>query len=71
VFGYAATKIDFEIIDFVKLILVKNELNVMWFMFGYSRIKVSKINSIGKITFGSPYFENKHTLNHLVLILLS
>jgi len=34
VFGWTATKIDFERIDYVKLILVKSEFRVKWFMFG-------------------------------------
>jgi len=34
VFGSAATKIEFERIDFIKLIWSKSELNVNWFMFG-------------------------------------
>lgn len=32
-FGFAVTKVDFEWIGFVKLILVKIELLVKWFMF--------------------------------------
>jgi hypothetical protein len=38
-------KIDFELIDFVKLILAKTglKLNVKWFMFGYIHVKVSWI----------------------------
>ena len=38
-FGCAVEKIDFDIIDFVELILVKSELNVKWFMFGYLQNK--------------------------------
>lgn len=36
--------IDFELIDFVKLILIKNELNVKWFMFEYINNK-SELNN--------------------------
>jgi hypothetical protein len=36
-------KIDFELIDFVKLILAKTglKLNVKWFMCGYTYVKLS------------------------------
>ena len=33
-FGSALTKIGFEWIDCVKLIMDKSELNIKWFMFG-------------------------------------
>ena len=39
VFGCAVEKIDFDRIDFVELILVKSELNIKWFMFGYLQNK--------------------------------
>jgi len=41
VFGCAETKIDFIRIYFVKLTVVKSELNVKWFMFGYIHINAS------------------------------
>jgi hypothetical protein len=34
-FGFASSKIDFNIIDSVKLILVKIDFKLKWFMFGY------------------------------------
>jgi hypothetical protein len=40
-FGYVVRKIDFDRIDFVKLILAKIDLRLKWFMFGYIHIKVS------------------------------
>jgi hypothetical protein len=47
VFDSAVTKIDF-----VKLVLVKNELNEKWFMSEYTCVKVSKkINLSIKITY--------------------
>jgi hypothetical protein len=51
-FGSMVKKIDSEWIGFVKLILVKSESNVKWFMFGYIYVKVSwTINSSVKIMF--------------------
>jgi len=41
VFGFAVTKVDFEWIGFVKLILVKIELLVKWFMFDEILVQVS------------------------------
>ena len=35
VFGCAVDIIDFDIIDFVELILIKSELSEKWFMFGH------------------------------------
>lgn len=44
-FGSASTKFDFEIIDFVKLIIVKSKLKVKRFMFKYIHLKrISTIN---------------------------
>lgn len=34
-FGYMVIKINFKLIDNVKLILMKNELNIKYFMFIY------------------------------------
>jgi len=34
-FGSAGIEINFKWIDFVKLILIKSEFKVKWFMFGY------------------------------------
>ena len=40
-FGSTVTKIDYEWIDYLKLILVESELKVKWFMFGCVCVKVS------------------------------
>jgi hypothetical protein len=40
-FSSAVTRIDFDRIDFVKLILVKIDFKLKWFMFGYIHAKVS------------------------------
>jgi hypothetical protein len=40
-FGSAVTIIDFDRIDSVKLILVKIDFKLKWFMFGYIYVKVS------------------------------
>jgi hypothetical protein len=40
-FSFAVRKIDFDKIDFVKLILVKIDFKLKWFMFGYIYIKIS------------------------------
>jgi len=40
VYGLAFTRVDFEWIDYVKLILDKKVLNVNWFMFECFYIKV-------------------------------
>jgi len=42
-FGFAVTIIDFEWNDHVKLILIKNEMNVNWFVFEYIHVKVNWI----------------------------
>jgi len=36
-------RIDFELIDYVKLILIKNKLKVKWFVFRYICVKVNWI----------------------------
>jgi hypothetical protein len=40
-FGSAVTTIDFDKIDFVKLILAKIDSKLKWFMFEYIHVKVS------------------------------
>jgi hypothetical protein len=40
-FGFASSKIDFERINFVKLILVKIDFKLKWFIFGYIYVKMS------------------------------
>ena len=40
-FGSALTRIDFDRIDSVKLILAKIDFKLKWFMFGYIHVKVS------------------------------
>jgi hypothetical protein len=51
-FSFAVRKIDFDKIDFVKLILVKIDFKLKWFMFVYIYIKISWIkNSNIKINF--------------------
>jgi hypothetical protein len=40
-FGSAITRINFDRIDSVKLILVKIDFKLKWFMFGYIYVKVS------------------------------
>jgi hypothetical protein len=39
--GSAVTRIDFDRIDSVKLILTKIDFKLKWFMFGYIHAKVS------------------------------
>jgi hypothetical protein len=41
IFVYALTRIDFDRIDYVKLILVKIDFKLKWFIFGYINAKVS------------------------------
>jgi hypothetical protein len=41
IFGSAVMKIDFDKIDYVKLILTKIDFKLKWFMFGYIHVKVS------------------------------
>jgi len=43
--GSAVTRINFEWIDYVKLILGKSGLNVKWFMFGYIRSCKSELKN--------------------------
>jgi hypothetical protein len=38
---FGSRNIDFEWIDYVKLILAKTKMKVKWFMFGYIQVKVS------------------------------
>jgi hypothetical protein len=45
-FGYAVRKIDFDKIDIVKLILIKIDFKIKWFMFGYIDAKVSWTKSL-------------------------
>jgi hypothetical protein len=40
-FGLTVRKIDFDWIDFVKLILAKIDFKLKWFMFRYIHAKVS------------------------------
>jgi hypothetical protein len=40
-FGFAVRKINSDRIDFVKLILVKIDFKLKWFIFGYINAKVS------------------------------
>ena len=40
-FDSAVTRIDFDRIDSVKLILAKIDFKLKWFMFGYIHVKVS------------------------------
>jgi len=40
-FGPAVTRIDFEWIDYVILILGKSELNLKWFLFEFIYVKVN------------------------------
>jgi len=40
-FGPVVTRIDFEWIDYVILILDKSELNLKWFLFGFIYLKVN------------------------------
>jgi hypothetical protein len=39
-FGSAVNKIDFNIISFVWLIMIKIDLKIEWFMFWYIHIKI-------------------------------
>jgi hypothetical protein len=40
-FDFASSKIDFDRIDSVKLILAKIDFKLKWFMFEYIHVKVS------------------------------
>ena len=40
-FGYVVTRIDYDRIDYVKLILAKIDFKLKWFMFEYIHAKVS------------------------------
>jgi hypothetical protein len=40
-FDFAVRKIDFEKVDYVKLIWAKIDFKLKWFMFGYIHAKVS------------------------------
>jgi len=48
-FDYASTKIDFKIIDFVKLIIAKSKLKEKRFMFEYIHLKRSSTMNLSVI----------------------
>jgi hypothetical protein len=41
IFGSALARIDFDRIDYVKLVLVKIDFKLKWFIFEYINVKVS------------------------------